>query len=156
MPKSHPSINKGKKFSGLMKARLSVSQKYKLSFVDNPRLREMVKRDYAFAEYCRKQGMFKPAIILYGSIMEALLRNILNSKEELDFWVLIRNAEENKLITPEIAARLTVAKFFRNYVHIYAELEGDIEISSNEAEFFSKVCSSLVGYLEINKKIEGH
>ncbi len=156
MPKSHIAHNKGIPWTDVMKSRLSISQKYTFSFIGNKRLKELIKRDYGFAEYCRKKGMFKPAIILYGSIMEALLKDALNSNERLDFWVLIRNAEENNLITPEIAARLTVAKFFRNYVHIYAELEGDIEISSNEAEFFSKVCSSLVGYLEINKSVGGH
>lgn len=139
MKKPH---NIGKPWSELTKIKISVGKQHKFDFVKNQKLKDILERDFSYAELCRKEKMYKPAIIFYGSIIEAVLQYLLNSGGK--FYKLIEEAKQKKVVRQEIASRLEVIKYFRNYIHIKAELNGDIEVSVNEANFFYKVCDKLL------------
>ena len=112
------------------------------NFIKDNKTKTILKRDYAYAEICKEQEMFKPAIILYGSIMEEVLRTILLSKKE--FLELIILAKEKRIIENHLATKIDFIRDFRNYVHIFLEKKKHFEPTGNIANVASEVCAVLI------------
>lgn len=123
------------------KKKISISKKGLLNFIQDQKTKSILTRDYAYAEICKEQGMFKPAIILYGSIIEEILRYILKSED--NFSKLINKAQDKKLIEASLIRKIDFIRDFRDYVHIFLEIRGDFEPKKEIASIASEVCNSL-------------
>jgi hypothetical protein len=140
--KGRAAWNKGISHEEITKKKIGISKKTLFSFIKDIKTRSILTRDYAFAEICREHKMFKPAIILYGSIMEEILRNILNSDKY--YSDLITEGKVKNIIEPPLARKIEFIRDFRNYVHIHLEKKEDFEPNEEIASFASEVCQSLI------------
>jgi len=137
-------------------------------FILNRRFNSILNRDYKNADKAKKNKLFKSAVILYGGIIEGMLQYLLLTKvynnptlqkglkekgdkkirsyyeriKKLRFEEVISLANEIKLINEAGGAFLV--KNFRNFVHIFKELEDNIEINKEEAETAKKFTDSII------------
>lgn len=149
LPKNRTAWNKNKHWARLPKRMIGIGKKGLLAWIKNTDLQKIVKRDYATAQICEEEGLFKPAIILYAGVLEALLMHGLNCHKELKFSNLIDLAFERKLIRQEQASHMHTIRDFRNYVHVYKEMTADIEIiNQGIADLCRQLCDSLIKSLK--------
>lgn len=140
--KGQPAWNVGLPHGEITKEKISISKKRLFNFIQDKKIRGILTRDYAFAEICKKQEMFKPAIVLYGSIIEEILREILGS--EKPFSELIVEARQKDFVKPPLARKIDFVRDFRNYVHIFLEIDEDFDPTEDIASVASEVCKSLI------------
>lgn len=63
--------NKNKPWRELQKREIGIGKRGILKWIKDESLERIVRRDYATAQICEENGLFKPAIILYaGSLIE--------------------------------------------------------------------------------------
>lgn len=135
-----------------------VDEKYLFNFVSG-NLKPILRRDYRDAEFCFKNKRWKPAIVLYGSILEAILTYFLKKQKKVDlirmrnkinssrlrnqrkipsslkwytFSDMIDVAEGLGLITSELG-RADWIREYRNLIHPAVELRGSIKPEENRA-----------------------
>ena len=135
-----------------------VDKKYLFNFVSG-KLKPILTRDYRDAEFCYKNKRWKPAIVLYGSILEAILTYLLKKQKRVDL-VKVRNninssrspnqrriprnlnrysfsdmidvAEGLGIITSELGKADWIREY-RNLIHPAAELRENIKPDENRA-----------------------
>ncbi|MFH1867168.1 MAG: hypothetical protein ABIJ81_03775 [Patescibacteria group bacterium] len=137
--------------------RLYINEEYRrrkgnrtFNFIRNIKLRGLLQRDYKSAKECLKYKLWKPCIILYGSIIEAIILEFSpNSKTYSD---ALNIAKENKLITEKSYYKIQMIRDLRNYVHLYKELKETSDINEYWARTFSDICESVINNFKINKK----
>jgi hypothetical protein len=98
-----------------------------LRFIPDDELRTLIERDRRELQVCLEHDLYKSAMLLSGSIIEALLVNCflvfqrLNTSEQdvlkADLAHLIDWAESDGLITPQTARLSTVVRNYRNLIH---------------------------------------
>ncbi len=112
-------------------------------FVKNNKLRLLLQRDYQSAKKCLQNELWKPAIILYGSLIEAVLRE---ATETEDFKSALDKALKEEIISDTEFHQIHVVKDFRNFVHLHKELsEGGVRVISDYwARTLSEICESLI------------
>lgn len=110
-------------------------------FIKNPKLRLLLQRDYKSAKTCLINKLWKPTIILYGSLIEAILREDTNMK---DFSSALVKAFDNKLISDKEFHKIHIVKDLRNLVHLHKELAEGEEINEYWARTFADICESLI------------
>lgn len=135
-----------------------VNKKWLFNFVTE-NLKPVLMRDYRDAEFCYTNKRWKPAIVLYGSILEAILtyalkkqkkadlikmRNKINSSRppnqrklprnlaQYSFSDMIDVAEGLGIITFEVGKADWIREY-RNLVHPAVELRGCIKPDENRA-----------------------
>jgi hypothetical protein len=140
--------NKGISHGVIEKKKIGVGKKGLFNFVKDKKTKNILTRDCAYAEICIEQKMFKPAIILYGSIIEEILRDKLKSKD--NFETLIDKIEKEKSIEPSLLRKIDFIRDFRNYVHIFLEKEGGFEPTEGVAQIAAEVCKSLSEKIKSN------
>lgn len=120
-------------------------------FVDNQKLRLLLQRDYQYAKKCLQNKLWKPAIILYGSLIEAILRE---STETDTFEAALDKALGNETISEIEFHQMHVVRDSRNFVHLHKELsEGELRIINDYwAKTLSDICESLISRLKSEKK----
>ena len=114
-------------------------------FIKNNRLRLLLQRDYKSAKVCLKNKLWKPTIILYGSLIEAVLREY-TGKEIFD--IALNEARSNNLISEKEFHKIHLIKDLRNFVHIHEELSEGEEINEHWANTFSDICESIIKRLK--------
>jgi len=135
-----------------------VDEKYLFNFV-GVNLKPILTRDYRDAEFCYQNKRWKPAIVLYGSILEAILTYLLKTQKKADldkvrneinlsrppnqrkiprnlnkysFSDMIDVAEGLGIITSELGKADWIREY-RNLVHPAVELRGSIKPDKNRA-----------------------
>ncbi|MBI2039934.1 hypothetical protein HYT18_02580 [Candidatus Microgenomates bacterium] len=114
-------------------------------FINNNRLRLLLQRDYKSAKVCLKNRLWKPTIILYGSLIEAVLREY-TGKEKFD--IALDAALSNNLISEKEFYKIHLIKDLRNFVHLHEELSEGEEINEHWANTFSDICESIIKRLK--------
>lgn len=119
-------------------------------FISNPKLKRSLRRDIKWARACRREGLWKPCIVLYGAIIEAILIE-MNSAEQgkkVTFESAINWAEKNKIIPKKKSYYIHVIRDLRNYVHIHKELEDAPDINESWTKTFAKVCETVIDHFK--------
>lgn len=137
--------NKNKQWAELERKKIGIGKRQILVWIKDKGLHDIIQRDYATAQICEEEGLFKPAIILYAGVLEALLRYKVDEKKEDEFVNLINKALGLKLIRQEQANHMHTIRDFRNYVHIYKEKNADLEIiNEGIAQLSKQLCDSII------------
>jgi len=153
--------------------------KNNFEFILTEKFNSILNRDYEDADKALESGLFKSAVILYGGVVEGVLKYLLLTKvndrkfqealnklkisktrsyykriKKLKFHEVIILANKIKLIKEPGGPFLV--KNFRNFVHIFKEIEENIEINKAEAETAKKFTNSIIKTLtdSLRDKIE--
>ena len=121
-------------------------------FVSNQKLRLLLQRDYQYAKRCLQNKLWKPAIILYGSLIEAVLRE---STKTATFELALDKALNDRIISDIEFHKLHVVRDSRNYVHLHKELlESENKIINDYwAKALSGICDTLIKRFKGGKKL---
>ena len=110
-------------------------------FIDNKELEGLLKRDYRSAKLCLEYQLWKPAIILYSSLLEAIL---IKKTREKKFYNALEAAYRNKDITETEYHKVHIIKEMRNFVHLYKELSWKTEPNEYWAKTIADMCESII------------
>ncbi len=142
--------NKSKPWEKLEKREIGIGKRQILKWIKDKDLQTIIRRDYATAQICEEEGLFKPAIILYAGLLEALLRYKIDKDKEEKFEKLIEKASQLQLIKREQASHMQTVRDFRNYVHIYKEISADLEIiNEGITKLCRQLCDSIIETLKV-------
>jgi hypothetical protein len=120
-------------------------------FIKNDKLRPLLSRDYKTAKNCLINDLWKPSIILYGSLIEAILRE---RTETSSFSAALDSALDKKIITETEFHQIHVVKDSRNFVHLHKELEEVVQVINDYwAKTLSDICESLVKRFRSEEKL---
>ena len=111
-------------------------------FIKNKDLKRLLQRDYRSAKECLKYKLWKPCIILYGSIIEAVVKEF--SPRAKSYYDALNIAKERKLITERDYNKIQIIRDLRNYVHLHKELKERSDINEYWAKTFSDICESVI------------
>lgn len=120
-------------------------------FIKNDNLRPLLSRDYKTAKNCLINQLWKPSIILYGSLIEAILRE----RTETDsFSAALDSALDKKIISETEFHQIHVVKDSRNFVHLHKELEVGVQVINDYwAKTLSDICESLIKRFRSEEKL---
>ena len=121
-------------------------------FINNKKLTPLLQRDYKSAKSCLKNKLWKPCIILYASIIEAVLIETLKLTKKETFAHALELAQKKKIISEQDYHKIHIVKDLRNYVHLHKELEEKKEINEYWAKTFSDICESIIKRFKNDKK----
>jgi hypothetical protein len=110
-------------------------------FINNKELRTLLQRDYKSAKTCLINKLWKPTIILYGSLIEAVLIENTGTKS---FNSALEKSLKNKLISQKEYYKIQIVRDLRNFVHLHKELSEGGEINEYWAKTFSDICESII------------
>lgn len=111
-------------------------------FVHNKQLSSLLQRDFRSAKVSLKNKLWKPSIILYGSIIEAIL--IEKYPEAKDFYTALNVSYENKDISEKEFHKIHLVRDLRNFVHLHKELSEGEEINEYWAKTFADICEAII------------
>lgn len=111
-------------------------------FIKNKQLSQLLQRDYKSAKICLQNSLWKPSIILYASIIEAILKE--KHPDKLNFKDIIEAAYLKKNITEKQYHQISIIRDLRNYVHLHKELSEDSEINEYWARAFADICELII------------
>lgn len=111
-------------------------------FIKNKDLKSLLQRDYKSAKACLNKALWKPSIILYGSIIEAILIE-MNPKEKT-FNDALKSAKSSNIISEKEYHKIHMIKYLRNFVHLHKELEEQEEINNYWARTFADICETII------------
>jgi hypothetical protein len=111
-------------------------------FVKNKKLVPLLRRDHKSAKVCLKNSLWKPSIILYGSIIEAIL--IEKNPSAKEFYDALKLAYNKKDISENEFYKIHFVRDLRNFVHLHKELSEGYEINENWAKTFAEICESII------------
>lgn len=138
-----------RKLQSKIQKSLYKDDKYKMNkgsrtfdFIKNKKLKSLLQRDYRSAKECLKFKLWKPCIILYGSIIEAIL--IEYSPKANSYNDALEIAKEKKLISEKDFFKIQLIRNLRNYVHLHKELKEGSGINEFWAKTFSDICESVI------------
>lgn len=112
-------------------------------FIDNDKLRFLLQRDYKTAKKCLNNKLWKPTIILYGSVIEAILIENTGAKS---FKSALNKALIGGIISETEFHQIHVVRNSRNFVHLHKELseEGKGVINDYWSKTISDICEALI------------
>lgn len=137
------------------------------SFVQDPRLRQIIQRDYSDFVKAQVAKIFKPSLVLLGGILEALLFDALKQNEAkalaaskaekraVEDWrleTLIEVAVEISLVSEGVRGIGHSVREFRNLVHPGRERRGDYVMSDLEVEVTEKILRIVIRDLKERTK----
>lgn len=141
--------NEARKLQSKIQGRLYRNEKYRKSkgsrtfdFIRNEKLRRLLQRDYKSAKECLKYKLWKPCIILYGGIIEAIILEF--SPKSKNYYDALNLALDKKLISAKDYHKIHIIRDLRNYVHLHKELLEKSEINEYWARTFSDICESVI------------
>ena len=142
-------------------------------FILNKDLKNILNRDYRNANKALDYKLFKSAIVLYGGLIEGMLlyflllkvndpkfrkkftsmkgkkiKNCYKEIKELRFDQIIRLAYQSNII--DDPGDSYFVKHFRNYVHIFKELEGNFIIGSHNVKTVQDFTEDIIENLREN------
>lgn len=116
-------------------------------FIENNSLKPLLSRDHKTARECLNNNLWKPSIILYGSLIEAILRE----KTKTDsFSDALDSALKEEIISETEFHQIHVVKNSRNFVHLHKELEKGVQVIN---EYWAKTLSDI--YNALIRKFRG-
>ncbi len=133
-----------KMLSKYAKSAYDVTRGRTFDFINNKELRKLLQRDYKTAKVCLNEKLWKPSIILYGSIIEAILREIIKERTE-KFYNVIEKSYKKKLITEKEYHNIHLVRDLRNIVHLHKELSEGEKINDYWAKTLADICESIIG-----------
>jgi hypothetical protein len=110
-------------------------------FIKNKELSIIIQRDYKSAKICLVNRLWKPAIVIYGSILEAIL---IEKTKENSFSRALETAYSRNDISEKEYHKIHIIKNLRNFVHLHLELSEGEEINEYWAKTFSDICESII------------
>lgn len=111
-------------------------------FISNKNLTPLLRRDYKSAKACLKHSLWKPSIILYGSIIEAVLKE--KYPKAKDYYDAIDIAYKKGGISEKEYHKIHIIRDLRNFVHLHKELSEGAEIDESWAKTFADICESII------------
>jgi hypothetical protein len=111
-------------------------------FIKNKDLKKLLQRDYTSAKVCLKNRLWKPCIILYASIIEAILIEMFKKKKT--FVEALELGWKNNIISEQDYHKIHIVRDLRNYVHLHKELKEKKDINEYWAKTFSDICESII------------
>lgn len=111
-------------------------------FIKNKKLTPLLQRDYKSAKICLKNSLWKPSIILYGSIIEAILME--KNPKAKNFYDAIKIAYEKGHISEMENHEINIIRDLRNFVHLHKELSGNREPGEHWAKTAADICESII------------
>lgn len=112
-------------------------------FIKDVRLKRLLQRDYKTAKVCLKNKQWKPSIIIYASIIEAILREVTKSKS-LKFYDVLEKSFKKEIITEKEYHKIHIVRDIRNLVHLHKELSEGEEINEHWANTLADICESII------------
>ena len=147
--KGRSAWNINKSWGDLERRKIGIGKRGIFKWIKDKKLENVARRDYATAQICEEQMLFKPAIILYAGVIEALLRHKISKGKSQDFSKLIQDALQHNLIRQEQANYMHTIRDIRNYVHIHKEISTDLEIiNEGIAKLCRQLCDSVIKTLK--------
>lgn len=114
-------------------------------FLKNKDLRSLLQRDYKSAKISLNNQLWKPSIVLYGSIIEAILIEKTGAKT---FEKSLYIALNKKFISEKDYHKIHMIRDLRNFVHIHKELKEKEEINDYWAKTFADICESIIKHFK--------
>ncbi|MFH1956269.1 MAG: hypothetical protein ABIJ28_01310 [Patescibacteria group bacterium] len=111
-------------------------------FIKNKKLTPLLQRDYKSAKICLKNSLWKPSILLYGSIIEAIL--LEKYPKSKNFYDVVEIAYKNGDIPAKVYHQISIVRDLRNFVHLHKELSESGEINEYWAKTFADICESII------------
>lgn len=109
-----------------------------INFVTNSYKRKAIFRDVEQAYVLSKNGYYKPAVILAGSVIEELLRLYLKDKHikatNNTFDEYIKTCEQNGYLKGAVNLLSDSVRHFRNFVHLEKESSAKNKVSKAIAQ----------------------
>ncbi len=112
------------------------------AFIKDKDLRSLLRRDYKSARVCLENELWKPSIILYGSLIEAILIEMTGTGGT--FEQAIEKAAEQKIISDKEYHKIHLIRDLRNFVHLHRELAEKEEINEYWAKTFAEICEGII------------
>lgn len=119
----------------------SIAGSRTFDFINNKNLALLLQRDYKSAKICLTNELWKPSIVIYGSILEAIL---IEKTKEKTFSSALEIAFKKKDISEKEYHKIHLVKNLRNFVHLHRELSEGEEINEYWAKTFSDICESII------------
>jgi len=120
-------------------------------FIKNKKLQSLLLRDYKSANICLENELWKPSIILYGSLIEAILRE---KTETNSFKTALDKALNEKIISDDEFHQIHLVRDSRNFVHLHKELENRVQVVNEWwAKTLSDICESLIKSFRNEEKL---
>ena len=131
----------------------------KISKIQNGDYREIALRDTFDCASSLLLGLYKPTIILVGSLIEGILIDLLNSKkinkyivesgknkkvEHMDLVDLLYITNKEKLVKNTTYNLSQVVRQFRNIIHPTNEIKNDFEISESNANLMWSALKAII------------
>ena len=114
-------------------------------FIKNKDLKKILQRDFAIAKKCLDFGLWKPCIILFSAIIEAVLKEMTGAKT---FEKAADAALSKKIIKKDQYHEIHFIRNLRNYVHLHKELKEKIKISDHLAKTLAEICKLIIQYFK--------
>jgi hypothetical protein len=136
------------------------------SFIADPQLRSIIERDYQEIPRCLDARAYKAAIVMCGSVMEALLLDALLADEprahqsaralrgsigkvprDLGKWTLkrlIAVAQDLETLPTEIGGMSQALRHYRNLIHPAVEIRKQMTAEKEEAELAQKALDVII------------
>jgi len=111
-------------------------------FINNKKLTPLLQRDYKTAKTCLVNKLYKPSILLYGSLIEAILME--KHQKANNFFQAIEIAYKTKDISEKEYHKIHLVRDLRNFVHLHKELSEGAEINDYWAKTFADICESII------------
>lgn len=113
-------------------------------FIKNKELFALLQRDYKYAKVCLENNLWKPSIILYASIIEAILIEKLKSHKVPTFEQALEKAKAENIVSEQDYYKIQIVRDLRNYVHLRKELKEKKDINEYWAKTFADICESII------------
>lgn len=126
-----------------------------LSFVSDDKLRQMVERDDWELQQCLQHELWKSAIVLAGSLVEAVLvdyfltisttKRLPQQVLKADLATLTEWAESEALISPQTKQLSTVLRHYRNLIHPGRERREEQDCDGETAQVANILLGKIAG-----------
>jgi hypothetical protein len=129
-------------------------------FITDEEFRMSLERDFKEMNLCIQNGAYKAAVVLAGSIVEAVLidyviaEGILAREEalKLDFGKVLTLCKEKKIITDKTSDLSSVIKSYRNLIHPGRALRLNEAVDKDTAEVSRALVNIVLTEVEKQKK----
>ncbi len=128
-------------------------------FITDEDFRQSLEKDFNEMNLCFQTGAYKAAVVIAGSIVEAILidyviaENIVARDDALkfDFGKVLSLCEDKKIISEKTSDLSSVIKGYRNLIHPGRAIRMNESVDKNTAEVSKALVSIVLGEVEKRK-----
>ncbi|MBE0672664.1 MAG: hypothetical protein IH588_18975 [Anaerolineales bacterium] len=129
-------------------------------FITDEEFRTSLEKDYREMNLCIQNAAFKAAVVLAGSIIEAVLidyviaENFIAREEalKLDFGRVLTLCKDRKIITDKTSDLSSVIKSYRNLIHPGRSIRLNETVDKETAEVSKALVNIILNEIEKQKK----